>query len=454
MKKNILVLGSGHVAVSIGAILAQEGNNVTMIDENADKLSAHHDRFDIRTVAGHPSHPDVLEQADAGNADLLIAMLPSEDGNLVAAQIAHTLFNIPTKIVRLEAATYTQNEALFSDKAFPVDGIISPQQLVAENIRLLLDYPGAVQVFEFASGRCLLVAAIVAPDAERPGEPPPVDGDENFRVAAAYRGDQALDLRKETLRAGDEVYCVVARAHAKRLVHELTGRNKPHKKVFIGGGGNCGMHLARLLEGDYRVKLIERDPGRADFLSRTLADDTIVLRATANDEAVLRQEGIETSDVFCALTNDDEDNIMSALLARSFGVKCVMSLVSRPSYVKLVEKMVDIAISPQEYSIGPLLCRVRDSDITSVCSLRHGESEMIEVVAHGEASSSRVVGRKIKDVRWPQTMTVAAIARNDEVLMPQPDTVIEDRDHILLFIAGRHRIGEVEKLFRISATFV
>ena len=166
------------------------------------------------------------------------------------------------------------------------------------------------------------------------------------------------------------------------------------------------------------------------------------------------QEHIEDCDVFCALTSDDEDNIMAAMLARSLGVKRVLSLVSRPSYVKLVDSMVDIAISPQEYSIGPLLCQTRDSDIVAVCPLRHGASEMIEVVAHGEANASRIAGHKVGDIRWPAKMSVAAIVRGDRILMPQDDIVVEDSDHLALFIDGRHRIDEVEKLFRVSATFV
>lgn len=445
------------MALSIAGILAQEGNDVTMVDEDVEALPEQQERFDLRTVSGHPSYPDVLERADAENADLLIALLRSDDSNLVAAQVAHTLFNIPTKIIRLEAATFIHNEKLFSNEAFPVDGIISPQKLVAENIRLLIEHPGAVQAYEFVSGRMLFFAAIVAPQAELIDAPiqNKDDGeDADFRVAAVYRYNRLLDMREASFRAGDEVYCVVRREHAPQLLKALTGRDETYERIFLGGGGNCGMHLARLLAENHRVKLIERDPVRAAFLSRMLDDKIIVLCASATDGDVMRRENIENGDVFCALTNDDEDNIMSAMLARSLGVKRVMSLVGRPSYVKLAEEIVDIAISPQEYSIGPLLCRVRESDIVSVCPLRHGASEMIEVVAHGAANSSRVVGRKVKDIRWPASMRVAAIARGDGIAMPQPDTVVEDGDHLVLFIDGRHRIGEVEKLFRVSATFV
>ena len=389
---------------------------------------------------------------------MLIAMLPSDESNLVAAQVVHTLFNIPIKIVRLEATTYIQNSALFSDTSFPVDSIISPQKLVAENIKTLIRYPGTLEVAEFVSGRLVLFAAPLSPNSKFVGTSIEKlsEADPNLLFSAVYRDDRLLDDDSAPLMAGDEIYCVAEQSRATGILRTITNSSHENKRIFIGGGGNCGMHLARLLTHDYHVKLFERDPARATFLSRML-DKAIVVCASANDEDTLRQENIKDSDVFCSLTSDDEDNIMSAILARSLGVKCVMSLVGQPSYVKLVDKMVDIAISPQEYSIGPLLSQTRESDIVAVRLLRHGQSEVIEVVAHGAPASSRVVGRKISEISWPKAMHVAAVVRGDKILMPKSntaDTVVENDDHLLLFIDGLYRVGEVEKLFRVSATFL
>ena len=414
-------------------------------------------RFDLRTVTGHPPHPDVLDRADAENADLLIAMLPDDEDNLVACQVAHTLFKIPTKIAKLEAATYTKTGDLFSEAAFPIDSIISPQQLVAENIALLIKNPGAVQVSEFASGRLIFVAVFVLPNAQLAGASinELKNTGINCRIAAIYRGDSILiPTETTTIEAEDEIYCVVAPQDVHSLLEAFTHPHKKHKNIFIAGGGNCGMHLAHLLSNDYRIKLMERDPSRAKFLASTLDNKIIVLRVDATAENVLHQEGIENSDLFCAVTSDDEDNIMSAMLAKKHGVKRVMSLVSRQSYVELIEKMVDVAISPQEYSIGPLLCQVRESDIVSVCPLRHGQAEMVEVVTHGAANTSQVVGKRLDEIHWPDTMTVVAIVRNDTAMMAHSTLVIEEHDHIVLFIQGRHRIKEIEKLFRVHATFV
>ena len=345
MKKRIIILGSGHAATSIASILAAEGNDITLVDEYADNLPAHQDRFDIRTVAGHPSHPDVLERADAENADILIAMQPEDDSNLVAAQVAHTLFNIPIKIVRLEAATYLQNQSLFSDNGFPIDHIISPQKLVADSIALLIDHPGTMQFNEFGNSQLAFFGTLIKSKTEVVGQPinalEQITSDTDFRIAAIYRDNRLLSINSTTRFAiNDEVYCLAKPHLASTLISALHGTHATYKNIFIAGGGNCGMNLARLLESRYSVKLIERNPERAAFLSRSLSDKTIVLRASANDEDLLRQEGIENSDVFCSSTSDDEDNIMSAVLARSLGVKCVMSLVIRPSYVKLVEQMV------------------------------------------------------------------------------------------------------------------
>lgn len=446
--------------MSIAGILASEGNDVTLVDENKEDLTEHQERYDIRTVIGHPPYPDVLQRADAENADLLVALMENDECNLVACQVAQTLFHIPTKIARLEASTYIQNKPLFESDAFPVDNIISPQKLVAENIALLVSHPGTTQASEFVSGHLLLIATVVAPAA--PANNTPLDElrqllpDIDFGIAAVYRGDRRLSQDKGiSLQANDEVYCVTARENAKQLIALLAGEQQKNKNVFIAGGGNCGMHLANLLNNaGFLVKLMERNPERASFLAKTLDSKVIVLRADATAENVLLEEGIEESDVYCAVTSDDEDNIMSAMLAKNCGVKHIMALVGRMSYIKLVEKMVDVAISPQEYSIGPLLRQVRESDIVSVCPLRHSTAEMIEVVAHGDSGSSRVVGKLVGDVRWPQAMRVVAIARGDEVIMARPDTLMKQDDRILLFIDGQHRIGEVEKLFRISATFL
>ena len=234
----------------------------------------------------------------------------------------------------------------------------------------------------------------------------------------------------------------------------LQGLDKPNRRVLIAGGGNIGSQLAQILESHFRVKLIERSSERARQLSETL-DKTIVLHGDAADEDMLLEENIDSVDVFCALTNDDEANILSAMLAKRLGARKVMSLINRPSYVELVESgMIDIAISPQQVTIGALLAHIRRGDVVAVHSLRKGAAEAIEAVAHGDENTSKVVGRCIADLKLPKGATIGAIVRVDEVLIANPDLMIEPEDHVIMFLADKNKVGDVERMFQVSATFI
>jgi trk system potassium uptake protein TrkA len=274
------------------------------------------------------------------------------------------------------------------------------------------------------------------------------------RVAAIFRrGRPILPEGHTVIEPDDEVFFIAAKKHIRAVTSELRKLEKPYKRVMLAGGGNIGRRLAQLMERDYQVKLIERDRQRARMLSETL-DRTIVLHADAADGELLVEENIENTDVFCALTNDDEANILSAMLAKRLGARKVMSLINRPSYVDLVESgTIDIAISPQQVTIGALLTHVRRGDVVAVHSLRRGAAEAIEAVAHGDPGNSKVVGKRIEEIKLPQGTTIGAIVRGEEVLMAHHDTVIESEDHVILFLVDKRRIGEVERLFQVGITF-
>jgi trk system potassium uptake protein TrkA len=456
----ILILGAGQVGSTAAVSLArEEANEVTIVDRDADVLRELQDRLDVRTVVGNASYPEVLERAGARDADMLIALTSSDEINMLACQIALTLFRTPTRIARIRARELIANEALFGPGGIPVDVAISPSSLVTDYIAQLIRFPGALQVLEFADGKVRLVAtradrggALVGhPLRDLPKHIPNVES----RVVAIYRGGKGIIPDGDTVvEEGDEVFFLAARDDARTVLREMRKLDEPARKVVIAGGGNIGLDLARTLEGSCQVKIIERDWQRARRISDQLSR-AVVLHGDSADEELLLEENIDSTDVFVAVTNAEEANILSAMLAKRLGARKVLALINKIAYAELVEAgTIDIAISPQQITLGTLLAHVRRGDVVKVHSLRRGAAEAIEAVAHGEARESRVVGRRIEEIRLPRGATISAVVRGDEVLMAHHDTLIEADDHVILFIADRRQIDEVERLFEVGGALV
>ncbi len=456
----ILILGAGQVGSTAAFSLArEEANEVTIVDRNPDVLRELQDRLDVRTVVGNASHPDVLERAGCRDADIIIALTSSDEINMLACQIAFTLFRTPTRIARIRARALTSREQLFAPGGIPVDVAISPASLVTDYIEQLIRFPGALQVLDFADGRVRLVAtrahrggALVGhPLRELPKHIPNVES----RVVAMYRGGKGIIPDGDTVvQEDDEVFFIAARKDIRAVLREMRKLDDPVRKVVIAGGGNIGLDLARALEkSNHQVKIIERDYQRARQISEQLTR-TVVLHGDSADEELLLEENVDSADVFVAVTNAEEANILSAMLAKRLGASKVMALINKIAYAELVESgTIDIAISPQQITLGTLLAHVRRGDVVKVHSLRRGAAEAIEAVAHGEARESRVVGRMVEEIRLPRGATISAVVRGDEVLMAHHDTLIQADDHVILFIADRRQIDEVERLFETGAGF-
>ena len=455
----IIILGAGQVGSSVAAALVSEANDITVVDSESQCLQALQDRLDLRTVQGHASNPEVLKRAGAEDADMILAVTNSDETNMVACQVAYTLFHTPTKIARVRARDYLNHPQLFTQEALPIDVLISPEQVVIDYVQRLIEHLGALQVLDFAGGRVQLVAVrayyggpLVGHELrELRNHMPGVD----TRVAAIFRrGKPIIPEGSTVIEADDEVFFIAARKHIRLVMSELRKLDKPTKRIVIAGGGNIGRGLAKALEGDYQVKLIDHNSGRSRQIAEELTK-TIVLLGDAADGELLLEENIENTDVFCAVTNDDEANILSAMLAKRLGARKVMSLINRAAYVDLVESGdIDIAISPQQATIGGLLAHVRRGDVVVVHSLRRGAAEAIEAVAHGDSKTSKVVGRAIQDIKLPPGANIGAIVRNDEVLIAHRNTVIESEDHVILFLVDKRRIAEVERLFQVGITFI
>lgn len=455
----IIVLGVGQVGLTVARNLVLEDNEVTVVDTNAAILEELEATSDLATVLGPASYPEVLRSAGAEDADMIIAATDSDETNIVAIQIAYTMYRTPYKIARIRSAEYMREKHLFDNDNIPIDVIISPEQLVTEYVQRIIEHPGAVQVVDFAHGKVRLVGIEVqegAPMAGRIiGELTYLMGEIETRVVAVYRGDEVIIPKGDTvIRKEDIVFFMGKRKDTSKVMAQFHHVDVPCKRVMIAGGGNIGLLLAKTLERLYRVKVIEAREERAEFLASTL-NSAMVLHGDAANQEMLINEHIQDMDVFCALTNDDEANILSAMLAKRMGAKKIMSLINRPAYVELVERdIIDVAISPQQITIGALLTLIRRGDVVAVHSLRRGEAEALEGVAHGDRDTSVLVGRTIAELPLPKSASIGVVVRGDEVLVAHHDLVIEPEDHLIVLITNKQQIADVERLFQVGVTFV
>ena len=455
----IIILGAGQVGSSVAANLVNEDNDITLVDINPSALQSISERFDLRTITGVASHPSILEKAGARDAEMILAVTNCDEINMIACQVAYTLFHTPTKIARIREIEYLKNHPLFAQEALPVDVLISPDRLVTEQIQKLIKHPGALQVLDFADGKAQMVVIKASYSGVLEGlslrELKEKLKDIEYKIAIIYSSGKPVIPDADTIiNTDDEIFFVSSQKSMNKLLQQIRIKDKPLKNIMISGGGNIGLRLAESLENEYKIKLLELDSKKASHAAEKLKN-TIVLHGDATDEELLNEENIDGSDVFCALTNHDEVNIISSMLAKRLGARKVMALINRAAYVDLVQSnTIDIAISPQQATIGSLLAHVRKGDVVLVHSLRRGAAEAIEAIAHGKESSSKVVGKRIQDIDLPQGTTIAAIVRGDNVLMAKKKTIIETNDHVILILSNKKHVKKVESLFQVDITFL
>jgi len=455
----IIILGAGQVGSSVAQRLASEANDVTVVDQRPDLLLALQQLIDIRTVVGHASHPDVLLRAGIEDADLILAVTNSDEINMVACQIAHSLFHTPTRLARVRSRDYLAYSKLFAPEAVPINFIINPEQLVTTYIQHLIESPGVLQILDFADGKAQLVAIQADPDGALVGQQlrslPELIPTVEARVVAIFRQNRSIIPEGQTvIEVGDEIFFLAARRNIKSVVAAFHRSDKPTRRVIIAGGGNIGKRLAETIESDYYVKIIEIDKERCLALAESL-HKAIVLHGDIADEDLLMEENIENTDIYCALTDDEAANILSAMLARRLGAHKVASIINRSSYIDLVQgTAVDIAFSPAQVIIGALLTHIRRGDVVAVHSLRRGAAEAIEIIVHGDRQTSQVVGRSIDELALPPGTTIGLIARGDKLIFPYRETVIEQEDHVILFLADNEMIIDVERLFQVNISFL
>lgn len=481
----IIILGAGRVGQSVADSLVSEHNDITVIDTDAARLRDLEARYDLRGVVGNGIEPAVLAEAGAQDTDLLVACAAQDETNLVCCKVAQRLFNIPTRVARVRSSGFENEELLVGPEGFAVDRIICPEESLTRYICKLIEYPQAMQVRHFAGGRACLVAVRARAGAplvnHTIGELRDLLPGVAMRLVAIYRRFQEEPDRfvpcdgQTRVEPGDEVFVLAASEHISEVLSALHRRStqpvRPVRRIMIAGGGRVGLRLARQLSldaGRFHLKVIEDDGQRCVELASILPPEVLVLHGDTTDEDLLAGESIEEVDLFLALTDDDEDNIMSCLLAKRMGARRVLALINRRSYADLMHgTQIDIALSPAQAMLGELLAYVRRGDVQAVHSLRRGVAEALEIVARGDRKSSRVVGCKVGDLPLPpevhmglivrglpdETDTEADADRVPEVIIPRSSTVIERNDHVVFFLPHKRLVRDVEKLFRVSATF-
>ena len=453
----IVILGAGQVGGTLARNLAHDDNDITLIDLDDNRLRELQHRIDIKTVLGCASHPNILIEAGIQQADMLIAVTDSDEINMMACQIAYSLFRTPSKIARIRSRHYYQYPQLFNNNHVPVDVCISPEKLVTEHIVNLIDYPGASQLLDFAEGRVLLVT--IKPQASGIMVGKTLHQlDQHLRaieagVVAIFRDHIAIPLHANCVIAnGDDVLFIAAPQAIHQLLVALGRYTHPNRRIIIAGGGRIGGTLAQTLEARYRVKVIEHNALRANHLSSQLQKAT-VLQGDIADRDLLINENIEFTDLFCAVTNDDEANIMSCLQAKRLGARHALTLVNRHAYVDLIEESaIDHAISPQLITIGSILTKLRRGNMVKVHRLPHDEAEAIELVITGNKNTSQVIGRRLDEINLPPGCLIAAMVRGEKVYIASADLVLAARDHVILLLLQKRYLRQVESLFQVNVT--
>ncbi|WP_018300437.1 Trk system potassium transporter TrkA [Fangia hongkongensis] len=455
----IIILGAGQVGSSLAKSLQKE-HDVSVIDQNAVRLRRIQDHFDVRTICGSASHPNILEDAGAGDADMIIAVTNNDEVNIVACQISYSLFKIPTKIARLRNKNYGKYPQIFNNDNIPIDLIINPSELVTQRLLRLVEHSGSFQIVDFANGRLQLAGSSIAENSPLNGmtikefrqELPDIDA----RIVGIYRKKKNILVRADTiLQAHDDVFFIAEKINIPAILSEFQPQQTKFKKIFIAGGGNIGVGLAKRLEKDYFVKIVENNYEKCHLAAEVL-DHTTVLSGDASDAELLNAESIDDTDLFCAVTNDDEANIMSAMLAKKMGAKSTIALVNSLSYAQLIDDThsIDRAISPQRITIGVIQTYLRKGDMTNIYSLYAGQAEAMEIVVHGSADNSPIVGKSIRGLNLPPQVMIGAIVRDNQIMIAHDDYIIESGDAIVIIVTDIDYVPMVEKMFQVLPVFL
>ncbi|MCB1527028.1 MAG: Trk system potassium transporter TrkA [Hyphomicrobiaceae bacterium] len=455
----VIICGAGQVGSGIAERLSVEGNNVSIIDASAELVQRANDVLDVRAVHGNAAHPDVLERAGANEADMLIAVTLHDEVNMVACQVAHTLFDIPTKIARIRAQTYLQHEwkRLFAREAMPIDFVISPEIEVGNMIMRRLQLPGAFDTVSFGDGKISVLG--IACEQETPVIETPLTQlaqlfpDLPAITAALVRnGRLFVPHGQDQLQAGDDAYVITPTEQIARTLQIFGHEETRARRIVIAGGGNIGLYLARELEDrepNIRIKIIEISHERAVQIAERL-ERTVVLHGSALSEEVLREAEVQAADTLVAVTNDDQVNLLTSALAKQLGCRSNMVLINSANYAGMVRSLgIDAHVNPRAITVSRVLQHVRRGRIRGVHSVHNGAGELIEAEV---LETAPVLGRPLRDFKNSEGIRFGAILRGDKVIMATGATELDVKDRVVLFARADH-VREVEHMFRVSPDY-
>jgi trk system potassium uptake protein TrkA len=455
----VIVCGAGQVGFNIARHLAGEQNDVTVIDQSPELIKKVGDQLDVQARIGHAARPDVLDAAGAGSADMIVAVTFADEVNMVACQVAHALFNVPTKIARVRAQAYLQPmwQDLFSREHLPIDVIISPEIEIARAILRRLQVPGAIDMTQFADDRVRMIAVRLDEDCPIIDTPlrqlTELFPDLHIRVVGMIReGKVIVPGGSDEMAIGDEVYFVVDTEHVNRAMAAFGHEEREARRIIIVGGGNVGLFLAQELEATQpgvMLKLIEVNKERAEQVAEAVGR-TVVLHGDALDSEILDEANVRATETIVAVANDDEVNILSSLLAKREGCQRALTLVNDASYGPLMTSLgIDVVVNPRAITVSRILQHVRRGRIRGVYSLPDGVAEVLEAEA---METSTLIGTTIREANLPAGVIIGALVRGDEVIIPRGDTVIEPHDRVIIFTIA-DMVKKVEKMFSVRLEY-
>jgi len=447
----IVILGAGRIGGSLARNLSNSNYEVCIVDEDKNKLSDLEDKLDIMTVEGHASHLNTLKKSGLDNEATLLAVTSNDEVNIVACQLAKKVFKVKKTICRFRDDVYFDQLSVFGEGV--IDIPISPEDEITSHLKELIDHPGSNQIESFANGKVKLVSVKAKKKGKLVGrelkgikeDMPNIDA---FVPTIYRKGNPFIPSGETIIKENDEIYFISSESNIGAIVDEFRDHEEQYSRIMIAGGGKVGFSLAKDLEKDYNVKLIDSNPERCMKLSKEL-DKTIVLSGSATDESLLKSENISNIDIFCALTDDDETNVMSSLLAKKMGAKKTMIILNNPSYLGLVPGFIDIYIAPYRLTVSSVLQDLRDSDVAQDVILKVNlGAEAIEGIVHANEFTSPLFGKPIKDVPLPEGCVIAAIIRHGELIVPSSSVDLTLNDHLIIFLSDKNKINEVEVLFK------
>jgi len=454
----VIVCGAGRVGYGIARRLARENNDVTVVDQRKDLVREVSERLDVRGVLGNCAFPEILEEAGARDADMLIAVTQQDEVNMIACEIAEHLFNVPTKVARVRAQEYLDQRYadLFSREHIPIDVIISPEREVSEAIIQRMSTPGAFEIKSFVEGRVWAVGVRLREDCPIINTPlrqvAELFPDLKITIVAFRRsGEMRRAHAIDQLSPGDEIYFVADRGDVARALEIMGEAERQARRIIIVGGGNVGLYVAQGLEklGSMKIRLIEADRDRAEEIAEQL-EKTVVLQGDGLDRNLLREAGVADSESVVAVTDSDQVNILASVVAKREGARRAMALINDPDYGPVSEAVgIDRHIDPRATTISTILQHIRRGRIKGVYSLSDGAAELIDAIA---LETSPLVNLPLREAELPEGVMIGAVYRDNMVTMPTGDTVINAGDRVVL-MALKDSVKDVEQMFRVSLEY-